>query len=89
MLEAMATLILVIVGAVLLIFVLGYGIYITFYPLTKTVKGGIDAMKEHVEEEEGKEGAEKEGTPTPTGDARPGRKKEQRGVKHRKQTTKQ
>lgn len=52
MLEAMATLILVIVGAVLIIFVLGYGIYITFYPLTKTVKGGIDAMKEHAEEEE-------------------------------------
>jgi hypothetical protein len=47
MLEAMATLILVIVGAVLIIFVLGYGIYITFYPLGKTVKGGIEAMKEH------------------------------------------
>jgi hypothetical protein len=47
MLEAMATLILVIVGAVLIIFVLGYGIYITFYPLSKTVKGGIEAMKEH------------------------------------------
>lgn len=52
MLEAMATLILVIVGAVLIIFVVGYGIYITFYPLTKTVKGGIDAMKEYAEEEE-------------------------------------
>ena len=90
MLEAMATLILVIVGAVLLIFVLGYGIYITFYPLTKTVKGGIDAMKEHVEEEEeGKEGAEKERTPTPTGGARPGRKKEQRGAQPRKHTPKQ
>jgi hypothetical protein len=47
MLEAMATLILVIVGAVLIIFVLGYGIYITFYPLSKTVKGGIEAVKEH------------------------------------------
>ncbi|OGP55483.1 MAG: hypothetical protein A2Y65_12195 [Deltaproteobacteria bacterium RBG_13_52_11] len=46
MLEALATLILVIVGAVLIICVLGYGIYITFYPLTKTVKGGIEAMKE-------------------------------------------
>lgn len=64
MLEAMATLILVIVGAVLIIFVLGYGIYITFYPLSKTVKGGIEAMKEHGAQneeeaptiEEGKEG---------------------------------
>jgi hypothetical protein len=37
MLESMITLI---------IFILGYGIYITFYPLSKTVKGGIDAMKE-------------------------------------------
>ena len=89
MLEAMATLILVIVGAVLLIFVLGYGIYITFYPLTKTVKGGIDAMKEYVEEEEGKKGAEKEGTSTPTGGARPGHKTGQRGAQHRKKTTKQ
>jgi hypothetical protein len=56
MLEAMATLILVIVVVVLIIFILGYGIYITFYPLTKTVKGGfdaIDAMKEHVEEKRG------------------------------------
>lgn len=53
MLEAMATLILVIVVVVLIIFILGYGIYITFYPLTKTVKGGFDAMKEHVEEERG------------------------------------
>jgi hypothetical protein len=35
------------VGAVLIIFVLGYGIYITLYPLSKTVKGGIEAMKEH------------------------------------------
>jgi hypothetical protein len=53
MLEAMGTLILVIVVAVLIIFILGYGIYITFYPLTKTVKGGLNAMKEHVEEKIG------------------------------------
>ena len=33
MLEAMVTLILIIVGIVLIIFILGYGIYITFYPL--------------------------------------------------------
>jgi flagellar basal body-associated protein FliL len=52
MLEAMVTLILIIVGVVLIIFILGYGIYITFYPLSKTVKGGIDAMKERAEEKE-------------------------------------
>jgi hypothetical protein len=55
MLEAMATLILVIVGAVLMIFVLGYGVYITFYPLSKTIKGGIDAMKERAGEKNGAE----------------------------------
>ena len=43
---------LIIVGVVLIIFILGYGIYITFYPLSKTVKGGIDAMKERVGEKE-------------------------------------
>jgi len=37
MLEAMVTLILVIVGVVLIIFILGYGIYITFYPGEKEV----------------------------------------------------
>jgi hypothetical protein len=50
MLEAMATLILVIVGAVLFLFVMVYGIYVTFYPLSKTVQGGIEAMKAHAEE---------------------------------------
>jgi len=45
MLEAMATLILVIVGLVLFLFVMVYGIYVTFYPLSKTVHGGIEAMK--------------------------------------------
>lgn len=50
MLEAMVTLILIIVGIVLIIFILGYGIYITFYPLSKTIKGGIDAMKERAGE---------------------------------------
>jgi hypothetical protein len=59
MLEAMATLILVIVGAVLMIVVLAYGIYITFYPLSKTFEGAIEVMKEHIEGEEGKEVAEK------------------------------
>jgi len=50
MLEAMATLILAIVGAVLFLAVMVYGVYITFYPLGKTVKGGIDAIKAHAEE---------------------------------------
>lgn len=86
MLEAMATLILVIVGAVLLIFVVGYGIYITFYPLTKTVKGGLDAMKEHVEEEgERKQDAVKKSTEG----AGVNHRKEQGRTPHRKQTTKQ
>jgi len=58
MLQAMATLILVIIGAMLVIVILGFGIYITFYPLTKTIRGGIDAMKEHAGEdtEKGAEG---------------------------------
>jgi len=50
MLEAMATLILVIVGIVLFLFVMIYGIYVTFYPLSKTVHGGIEAMKEQAVE---------------------------------------
>jgi hypothetical protein len=50
MLEAMATLILVIVGLVLFLFVMVYGIYVTFYPLSKTVKGGIEAMQAQAEE---------------------------------------
>jgi hypothetical protein len=59
MLEAMATLILVIVGALLMIVVLAYGIYITFYPLSKTFKGAIEAVKELHEGGEGTEIAEK------------------------------
>jgi hypothetical protein len=50
MLEAMAALILAIVGAVLIIIVSAYGIYVTFYPLSKTVKGGIEATKAQAEE---------------------------------------
>jgi hypothetical protein len=60
MLEAMAIFILVIVGVVLIIAILGYGIYITFYPLTKTIKGGIDAMKEHAGEEKKKVGDDRD-----------------------------
>jgi hypothetical protein len=50
MLEAMAALILAIVGAMLIIAILTYGIYITFYPLKKTVKDGIEAMEERTAE---------------------------------------
>ena len=79
MLEAMATLILVIVGAVLVIVILGFGIYITFYPLTKTIKGGIDAMKEHAERNT-KKGAEGR-APTAQGARKGGGNK---GVRKRK-----
>jgi len=50
MLEAMATLILAIVGAVLFLAVMVYGVFITFYPLNKTVQGGIEAMKAQADE---------------------------------------
>jgi len=46
----MAALILAIVGAVLTIVILAYGIYVTFYPLHKTVQGGNEAMKGQAEE---------------------------------------
>jgi hypothetical protein len=54
MLEALATLILFIVGAMLMILVLGYGIFITIYPLSKTVEGTIEVVKEHIERKEAK-----------------------------------
>ncbi len=50
MLETMAPLILVIVGAALFVSVLVYGVYVAFYPLSKTVKGGIDAVKARTDE---------------------------------------
>jgi len=50
MLEAMAALILAIVGVVLFLGVMVYGIYITFYPLSRTVKGGIEVVKAQVQE---------------------------------------
>jgi hypothetical protein len=86
MLEAMAILILVIVGVVLIIVILGYGIYITFYPLTKTIKGGIDAIKEHVEEE--KKVVEKKYARTPTDHVRQARKEKHLGARKRKQKPK-
>jgi hypothetical protein len=87
MLEAMTTLILVIVGAMLIIFVLGYGIFITFYPLSKTIKGGIDAMKEHPGEKKGAE--KKQKARTYTDGARSVRKEEPRGTKKKDHKPKQ
>jgi len=46
MLEGAASLILAIVGGLLFLFIVAYGAYITFYPLFKTVGGGIEALKE-------------------------------------------
>ena len=80
MLESMATLILVIVGVVLIILILGYGIFITFYPLSKTIKGGIDAMREYTENESQGVGKEQAGR-TNTDSKRSVRKGEPRGAK--------
>jgi hypothetical protein len=77
----MVTLILVIVGGVLIIAILGYGIYITVYPFIKTVKGGIDAMKEHAGGEKKLRG--KSNARTPSGGGRSARKEEHRGVQER------
>jgi flagellar basal body-associated protein FliL len=82
MLEAMVTLILIIVGVVLIIFILGYGIYVTFYPLSRTVKGGIDAMKERAGEKEVVTAKKNAGTSTAR--ARRTRTGGQRGVQKRK-----
>jgi hypothetical protein len=49
MLEAMAALILAIVGGMLIVAILAYGIYVTFYPLSKTVHSGMEAAKVQVE----------------------------------------
>jgi hypothetical protein len=87
MLEAMTTLILVIVGAMLIIFVLGYGIFITFYPLSKTIKGGIDAMKEREKEKQGV--VKEQDARTHTDGARSVRKEEPRGTKKKDHKPKQ
>ena len=50
MLEAMAALILAIVGAMQIIIILVYGIYSSFYSLHKTVKGGIETIHEYTKE---------------------------------------
>jgi uncharacterized membrane protein YdfJ with MMPL/SSD domain len=49
MLEAMAALILAIVGAILIMMILAYGIYVTFYPLSKTVQGGMAVAQAQTE----------------------------------------
>ncbi len=54
MLEAMAALILAIVGGLLVIAILAYGIYVTFYPLSKTVEGGMAVARVRVEAAAGK-----------------------------------
>jgi len=54
MLEAMATLILVMVGIMLMIVILAYGVFLVFYPLSKTAEGALEVVKEHIEGEEGK-----------------------------------
>jgi hypothetical protein len=79
MLEAFATIILVIVGIVLFLFVMIYGIYITFYPLSKTVQGGIDAMKALAEEEKQKV-AEKKYARAATAPVRLASKEEHKGA---------
>jgi len=60
MLETLATLILLGVGALLFLFVLAYGIYITYYPLTKTAQGAIEVMREYAEERKRKGQVEKQ-----------------------------
>lgn len=84
MLESMATLILVIVGVVLIILILAYGIFITFYPLSKTIKGGIDAMKENADE---KMVVEKHYARSPTGQVRLSHQEKHKGTQRRKKKT--
>ncbi len=50
MLEAMAALILAIVGAIVIMMIVAYGIYVTFYPLSKTVKGGMEVAQAQAQE---------------------------------------
>ena len=49
MLEAMAALILAIVGVILIMMILAYGIYVTFYPLSKTVQSSMEVAQVRVE----------------------------------------
>ena len=49
MLEAMAALILAIVGVILIMMILAYGIYVTFYPLSKTAQSGMAVAQAQTE----------------------------------------
>lgn len=55
MYESMATLILAVVGALLFLFIVLYGIYITFYPMLKTMGGLREVMKDREARKEGEE----------------------------------
>lgn len=84
MLESMTTLILVIVGVVLIILILSYGTFITFYPLSKTIKGGIDAIKENAEK---KMVDKKNHAGTPAGQVRLSRKKKHKEARETREET--
>jgi hypothetical protein len=47
MLETITTIILVTVGAVTGAGILAYAVYVTFYPLAKTVEGGAEVAKHY------------------------------------------
>jgi len=49
MLGSMITLVLVVVGAVLVLCILIFGIYVTFYPMLRTLAGTWEIMKEQKE----------------------------------------
>jgi hypothetical protein len=50
MLETIATIVLVSVGVVLGITILAYAIYITVYPLVRTIGGGLQVLKHYGEQ---------------------------------------
>lgn len=51
MLGSMITLVLVALGAVLVLCIMIFGIYVTFYPMLKTLAGARDVMKEQKDAE--------------------------------------
>jgi hypothetical protein len=50
MLETIATIVLVSVGVALGITILAYAIYITVYPLVRTISGGLQVLKHYGEQ---------------------------------------
>ena len=50
MLETIATIVLVSVGVVLGITILAYAIYITVYPLVRSISGGLQVLKHYGEQ---------------------------------------